>query len=73
MYFSILEALKEKDLLDKTSVNKALFKLSKIYVVADGIRGSVTKIFDKSQKIATAFGLKLYPKILLRCLNSSRA
>ena len=63
MYFSILKALKEKDLSDKTSVNEALFELSKIHVVADGTKRSVAEISDKSQKIADAFGLKLYPKI----------
>ena len=64
MYFSILEALKEKDLSDKTSVKEALFELSNIHVIADGTRRSVTEISDKSQKTADAFGLKLYPKIL---------
>ncbi|MDA8143523.1 MAG: hypothetical protein M0T81_06020 [Thermoplasmatales archaeon] len=64
MYFSILEALKEKDLSEKISVKEALFELSKIHVIADGTRRSVAEISDKSQKIADAFGLELYPKIL---------
>ena len=64
MYFSILEMLKEKDLSHKISVKEVLFELSKIYVIADGARRSLAEIPDKSQKIADAFGLKLYPKIL---------
>ena len=64
MYSSILEALKENYLSDKISVNEALFELSRIHVIADGTRMSVAEISDKSQKIADAFGLKLYPKIL---------
>ena len=64
MYFSILEMLKEKDLSHKISVKEALFELSKIYVIADGARRSLAEISDRSQKIADAFGLKLYPKIL---------
>ena len=62
MYFSILEALKEKDLSHRISVKEALFELSKIYVITDGTGRSVAEISDKSQKIADAFGLKLYPK-----------
>ena len=64
MYFSILEMLKEKDLSHEISVKEVLFELSKIYVIADGARRSLAEIPDKSQKIADAFGLKLYPKIL---------
>lgn len=64
MYFSILETLKAKDLSHKISVKEALFELSKIYVIADGARRSLAEIPDKSQKMADAFGLKLYPKIL---------
>lgn len=64
MYFSILETLKEKGLSHKISVKEALFELSKIYVIADGARRSLAEIPDKSQKMADAFGLKLYPKIL---------
>ncbi|MCW6168379.1 MAG: hypothetical protein LVQ96_00930 [Thermoplasmatales archaeon] len=64
IYFSILETLKEKKLSQKISVKDALFELSKIYVIADGARRSVAEIPDRSQKIADAFGLKLYPKIV---------
>jgi hypothetical protein len=64
IYFSILEMLKEKDLSHEISVKEVLFELSKIYVIADGARRSLAEIPDKSQKIADAFGLKLYPKIL---------
>lgn len=64
MHISILEALKEKYLSDKTSVKEALIELSRIYVIADGAKRSVSEISDKSQKIADAIGLKLYPKIL---------
>ncbi len=64
IYFSILEALKEKKLSQKISVKDALFELSKTYVIADGARRSVAEIPDRSQKIADAFGLKIYPKIV---------
>ena len=59
MYFSILEALKEKDLSHRISVKEALFELSKIYVITDGTGRSVAEISDKSQKIADAFGLRI--------------
>ena len=46
------------------SVKEDLFELSRIYVIVDGTRRSVAETPDKSQKIASAFGLKLHPKIV---------
>ncbi|MEM0160842.1 MAG: hypothetical protein QXQ25_03865, partial [Thermoplasmata archaeon] len=50
MYFIILEILREKRMSPKISVKEALFELSKIYVIKDGARRTVTEIPNKSKK-----------------------
>ena len=64
MYFSILQALKDHDVSQKMSVKEVLFELSKIYVIVNGARRTLSEIQERSQKIADAFELKLSPKIL---------
>ena len=63
-YFSILQVLKDEGLSQKMSVKEVLFELSKIYVIVNGAKITLSEIPERSQKIADAFGLKLYPKIL---------
>ncbi|MEM3265490.1 MAG: hypothetical protein QXH07_06005 [Thermoplasmata archaeon] len=64
MYFIILEILSEKRMSPKISVKEALFELSKIYVIKDGARRTVTEIPNKSKKMAEIFDLKSFPKIV---------
>jgi len=64
IYFSILEVLKEKKVLQKISVKEALFELSKIYVISYGARRTLAEIPERSKEIVEIFSLKLYPKIL---------
>ena len=54
----------KSELSHRISVKEALFELSKIYVIVDRARRSWVEISDRSQKIADAFGRKLYPKVL---------
>ncbi|MEM0174296.1 MAG: hypothetical protein QXI16_07310 [Sulfolobaceae archaeon] len=61
IYFGILETLKSKGMAHKISIKEVLFEFSKIYVIANSAKRSVSEIPGKSQKIADAFGLKLYP------------
>ena len=56
--------LKDHDVSQKMSVKEVLFELSKIYVIVNGARRTLSEIQERSQKIADAFELKLSPKIL---------
>ncbi|MEM3264953.1 MAG: hypothetical protein QXP59_04240 [Saccharolobus sp.] len=48
IYFGILETLKSKGMAHKISVKDVLFELSKIYVIANGAKRSVSEIPGKS-------------------------
>ena len=61
---SIFQVLKDHDLLQKISLKKSLFNLSKVHVIADGARRTPAEIPKRSKNVADLFGLKLYLKIL---------
>ena len=63
-YLSILQVLKDEGLSQKMSVKEVLLELSRMYVIVNGARRNLSEIPERSQKIADAFGLKLYSKIL---------
>ena len=63
-YLSILQVLKDEGLSQKMSVKEVLLELSRMYVIVNGARRTLSEIPERSQKIADAFGLKLYSKIL---------
>lgn len=65
LYFRILNLLRQKELLEKISVNELLFELSKVYLVyySDGTR-RLSEIPAKVEKLEKTLELKLFPKDL---------
>jgi len=65
LYFRLLNLLRQKELLEKISVNELLFELSKVYLVhySDGTK-RLCEIPAKVEKLEKTLDLKLFPKEL---------
>jgi transposase len=65
LYFRLLNLLRQKELLEKISVNELLFELSKVYLVhySDGTK-RLGEIPAKVEKLEKTLELKLFPKEL---------
>ena len=64
LHHKILKILKEKNLIEKLSVNEVLLELSKVYEIDLGGKKKLSEIPKKADKIANELGVDIFPKKL---------
>ena len=64
LYYSIFNIIRSSGLTDKLSVNDALLKFSRVYMIIDGRREILSELPTSVEKLDSMLGTNIFPKKL---------